>query len=79
MIAILTTSLFANCDQIILQETNMMNGEGGLANNHSGTSMSHENGRNTAATKGKLESTTDHHTAGNLDGGALFVLESKGT
>ena len=63
----------------MLQEANMMDAEGGLANNHSGTSMSHENGRSTAATKGTLESTKDHRTAGNLDGGALFVLESKGT
>lgn len=73
-------SLFANYDEIMLQETIMMNGEGGLADNHSGSSMSHENGhRSTAATTGKQGSTTDHHTGGNLDGGALFVLESKGT
>lgn len=73
-------SLFANYDEFMLQETNMMNGEGGLASNHSSESIGHGNGhRSTAATKGKLESTAEHHTAGHLDGGALFVLESKGT
>ena len=41
-------------------------------------SMTHENGQPATDVKGNKDTTDNHGIAGPLDGGALFVLESKG-